>query len=97
MLPSKIVKMHAKVYGGDTRGSVTSLTPTKLSEVLAFFKEANMFINSSDARMLEITMINAEGAVELRNMYKNKALADRPVTPEKIIEDSEFWHAFNMI
>ena len=74
MHPKTVTKLQALVVGGESRGTKISLHPASLGELSQFFKEASSFLATGRARMLEITMYNAEGKTALRQMYAEQGV-----------------------
>jgi hypothetical protein len=99
MRPIEITKLQARVIGGTDNNVKAMLFPQTLKEICDFFNEAKDFLATSDARAIEFTMINKEGAKELRDLYKNalgetKELHD--MYKSSLMDATEVWTPHNV-
>ena len=76
MKPSNIKAIGFKLVGGDASGSVVAHFPTTVQEILALINDAKDFLNWSNARCIEVEMINKEGGKELRTLYKQQQVEE---------------------
>ena len=72
MHPKDIKQINGRVYGGDAQGLVVSARPESIADVAYFIREATAFLGASGARLVELTLINAEGKAELKRLYAAK-------------------------